>query len=51
MNKPLPVEFVPPKKLADYPLGPCCPSAHIVGINAGMRSLPSLLPRMSGRYD
>ena len=38
MNKPLPVEFVPPKKLADYPLGPCCPSAHIVGINAGMRT-------------
>lgn len=38
MNKPLPVEFVPPKKLADYPLGPCCPSTHIVGINAGMRT-------------
>lgn len=38
MNRPQPVEFVPPKKLWECPLGPCCPSGHIVGINAGMRT-------------
>lgn len=43
MNRPQPVNFVPPKTLAEYPVGPCCPSAHIVGINVGMRTFRPII--------
>lgn len=43
MNRPQPVNFVPPKTLAEYPVGPCCLSAHIVGINAGMRTFRPII--------
>lgn len=38
MNRPKVATFVPPKKLADYPLGPAFTSGYLAETNAGMRT-------------
>ena len=38
MNRPKPVKFTAPKRLADYPVGPTFRSAHLIETNEGMRT-------------
>lgn len=38
MNRPPVVKYTRPRRLAEYPTGPACPSGHLVEINAGWRT-------------
>ena len=43
MNRPKPVQFIAPKKLSEYPLGPAFRSGHLVEINSGMRTFRPII--------
>lgn len=38
MQKPVMNQFIPPRTLADLPMGPSVPSGYLIDINAGMRT-------------